>query len=80
MLPRLFGVLALLGLAWIARRLAAPAARAGGRAVPQTEPMVRDRICDTYVPRAAALVEIRAGKEHFFCSERCRERFLAGPS
>jgi len=38
--------------------------------------MVRDRICNTFLPRSGAL-EARVGDEtHFFCSEACRGRFL----
>jgi len=40
--------------------------------------MVRDRVCNTFLPRARAL-ETRVGDEtHFFCSELCRSRFLEG--
>ncbi len=39
--------------------------------------MVRDRICDTFLPRSRALA-IRCGEEeHFFCSEACRLTFLS---
>jgi uncharacterized protein len=40
--------------------------------------MVRDRVCNTFLPRSHAL-EVRVGGEtHFFCSEACRSRFLQG--
>ncbi len=40
-----------------------------------TEQLVRDRVCDTYLPRSRALREVDAdGREHFFCSEECRAR------
>ena len=42
-----------------------------------SEPMVRDRICDTFVPQADALVETGPDGTHYFCSERCRNRYLA---
>ncbi len=38
--------------------------------------MVKDEVCNTYVPREEALLEVREGKEHFFCSAECRRRFL----
>jgi uncharacterized protein len=38
--------------------------------------MVKDEICNTYVPREDALLEVREGKEHFFCSAECRRKFL----
>lgn len=40
--------------------------------------MVKDEICGTYIPREDALVEVRAGVEHYFCSEECRRKFLSG--
>jgi YHS domain-containing protein len=40
--------------------------------------MVKDDICNTYIPREEAIREVRNGQEHFFCSEECRRKFLAG--
>jgi YHS domain-containing protein len=39
--------------------------------------MVKDEICNTYIPREEALREVRDGREHFFCSEECRKKFLS---
>ncbi|HEV7498735.1 MAG TPA: hypothetical protein VGQ33_01975 [Vicinamibacteria bacterium] len=36
--------------------------------------MVRDRVCDTFLPRARALVETVDGRERYFCSRECRDR------
>jgi YHS domain-containing protein len=36
--------------------------------------MVRDRVCDTFLPRARALVAVVDGRERYFCSRECRER------
>jgi YHS domain-containing protein len=39
------------------------------------EQLVRDRVCDTYLPRSRALREVDAsGREQFFCSEECRAK------
>lgn len=38
--------------------------------------LVRDRICQTFLPRSNALVLKADGSEHFFCSEACRAKFL----
>ena len=43
-------------------------------------PMVRDRICNTFVPEETALTLQRDGSLHFFCSTRCRDRFLQEPT
>jgi YHS domain-containing protein len=36
--------------------------------------MVRDRVCDTFVPRSRALMAVVDGREQYFCSPECRER------
>jgi len=38
--------------------------------------MVKDEMCNTYLPREEAIKEIREGKEFFFCSKECRQKFL----
>jgi hypothetical protein len=38
--------------------------------------LVRDRICNTFVPRERALSATIAGHEEFFCSEGCRAKAL----
>jgi hypothetical protein len=50
------------------------------RAAAATE-MVRDRVCDTFLPRARALVATVGGREQHFCSPACRDRAqrLAAP-
>ena len=38
--------------------------------------MVRDRVCNTFLPRSGA-IQLRVGQETlYFCSESCRRRFL----
>ena len=36
--------------------------------------MVRDEVCNTYVPKEEALCDFRDGVEHYFCSEECRRK------
>ena len=65
-------------IGWLLRRLFTPT-RAVGSAPGETVPvksMVRDRICNTFVPREGALSADMEGERHFFCSERCRQAFL----
>jgi hypothetical protein len=38
--------------------------------------MVRDRICNTFVPRERALRALIGGQEAHFCSAACRDRAL----
>jgi uncharacterized protein len=49
-----------------------PAAKSG------REPgvMVKDEVCNTYLPREDALREVQGGREFFFCSRACRQKFL----
>jgi hypothetical protein len=79
---RLFGMLAMLALAWFASRVLRPRAgipRGAKKVPPRTESrMVRDRICNTFLPRSKALVERVGNAEHFFCSEPCRRAFVSG--
>ena len=61
----------------IVRFFAAPGdvqrrARRPGSPVP--EDLVRDPICNTYVPRSRALTALVQGREEHFCSEACRDR------
>lgn len=37
--------------------------------------MVQDPSCMTYIPRRSAQRKIVAGKEFFFCSKECAEKF-----
>lgn len=76
-------LLAAVGIMWLFKRLFAaarpqpPADRAGRSPGESQGRMVRDRVCNTFLPRARAL-ELKIGDErHYFCSEGCRDRFLA---
>jgi hypothetical protein len=48
--------------------------------LPAEDSMVRDRICNTFIPRGRALVEGHGEGRRYFCSERCRRQFLARPA
>jgi len=39
--------------------------------------MVKDETCNMYVPKEEAIREVIGGKEFFFCSKECRQKFLA---
>ena len=40
--------------------------------------MVKDDVCNTYIPREEAIRDVRDGQERFFCSEECRRKSRAG--
>ncbi len=47
--------------------------------------MIQDPVCEVYVPKSKAVMEKIDGETHYFCSERCAERFRkaaasAGPT
>lgn len=80
MFQRLLWLLLLFGAIWATRRLftpgvAQPRSPVGTGSVPPRAEgdMVRDRVCNTFLPRARALTLSAADGEHFFCSERCRK-------
>ncbi len=39
--------------------------------------MVKDQVCNTYLPREDALLETVEGENHYFCSQACRGKFLS---
>ena len=67
-----------LALRFVARFLR-PAAVGQGPARPGVD-MVRDRVCNTFVPRERALHAVLGGREEHFCSSACRDRALAAGS
>ncbi len=54
----------------------APSRPRAPRADSDTRKMVRDRICNTFLPEARALMSRWDGENHFFCSPTCQADFL----
>jgi len=73
-------MVAAIGAWWLLRRMTATlgtSGRAQRQAVPRFEgAMVRDRICQTFLPKSRALTVREGDDEHFFCSDGCREAYL----
>ncbi|MFO7867482.1 MAG: transcriptional regulator [Candidatus Aminicenantes bacterium] len=42
----------------------------------KTGMMVKDNVCNTYLPEEDAIKEKLDGEIHYFCSEKCRDKFL----
>jgi YHS domain-containing protein len=40
-----------------------------------TRALVQDPVCKTFVPKDSALVVHKGGSDHYFCGERCAEKF-----
>jgi hypothetical protein len=51
---------------------------AGMRSEPPAR-LVRDRVCNTFLPRDRALTARIGGREEHFCSPACRDRAVALP-
>ena len=76
----LFFLAALLAAFWWLRRgkRTSRDATAQKRGAPEAaDPMVRDRVCNTFLPRSRALVVHSGGEDLFFCSKACREKHSA---
>ena len=84
MISQLFRFLVVAVAGWLISRLIRGAGRSTRSAAPgraRDRPageMVRDRVCNTFLPRSGALVERVGSEMHYFCSESCRSRFLGG--
>ena len=73
----LLGAAALVLWARLTRAGRRPASH-GNAEIRNEGPMVRDRVCDTFLPRGRALKARRGGEDHYFCSSACRQAFLLG--
>ena len=51
-----------------------PAAQPRDKQLPQM--MVKDETCNTYLPIEEAIKENCQGKDYYFCSRDCRQKFL----
>ncbi len=51
-----------------------PAKPAPSKSLPQM--MVKDEVCNTYLPAQDALKETYDGRDFYFCSKECRQKFL----
>ncbi len=45
----------------------------------ESEILVQDPVCGTFIPRRNALKVVQGGKEYFFCSEGCLKHFRKPP-
>lgn len=54
------------------------AVRREAKRPPLSRTMVKDEVCNTYLPRDDAIKEKWNGRDFFFCSPACRGKFLEG--
>jgi uncharacterized protein len=74
---RLFFIVIVLYIAYFLFRVYRSLTRVGTKPSPPPRiegEMVKDDVCNTYIPREEAIREVRDGREVFFCSEECRRK------
>jgi uncharacterized protein len=49
----------------------------GNRVGPIDDVLVKDPVCNTYIPQRQAIVLVHQHQTYYFCSETCRKTFLA---
>jgi YHS domain-containing protein len=54
-------------------------ARAPGRRPSLRDDLVKDPVCETYLPRRKAIARSAAGTTRYFCSVDCAEKFARTP-
>jgi len=65
--------------AWLWRQLAGGVSRAGSARAVHQGTLVRDPVCGMHVDAALAVRAEVNGEALHFCSERCRDAYLARP-
>jgi YHS domain-containing protein len=45
---------------------------------PKGEDLVQDPLCKTYVPKSQAYIKEIDGRDQYFCSSECCEKYLSG--
>jgi hypothetical protein len=53
---------------------------ADAKAAPRERELVRDRVCNTFLPKDRALTAMVRGHEEHFCSAACRDQALLSPA
>jgi YHS domain-containing protein len=80
-MKQLFILVLIIGLGYLLLQLLFPRRR-GPRETDRQRPtaiaeeMVRDPVCQLYLPRSEAIRRNVQGREHFFCSPGCLDKFL----
>lgn len=65
------------GFAAFVRALRSPNASEPKRDPPGSTDLIRDRVCNTFLPRERAVRALVGGREEHFCSTDCRDKALA---
>lgn len=54
-----------------------PGPAKGSQPEKEGEEMVLDPVCNSYIPLSSALRVYDAGRTEYFCTDECRDKFLA---
>jgi YHS domain-containing protein len=54
-----------------------PGPAKGSQPEKEGEEMVLDTVCNSYIPLSSALKVYDAGRTEYFCTDECRDKFLA---
>lgn len=52
-----------------------PRSQTRRRAEGRSGVMVKDEVCNTYLPKEDAIEQTIGGREYYFCSQECRRKF-----
>ena len=58
------------------RRRTAKGESSGGKRVIDAGDMVKDPVCNTYIPMSNSIKENIGGQTYHFCSPECRDKFI----
>ncbi len=73
----LFYILYRLLIAGAKKKKNRAASAAKGGELPRQDVLVEDPVCHTYIPKKQAIVYTDGNESHYFCSNTCRDNFLA---
>jgi len=76
----LWGVFFYVLWVYVVRPLWARIETLGWRREREGDELVKDPVCQTYLPRSRALERTIHGMTRYFCSETCLRRYLGPPS
>jgi YHS domain-containing protein len=72
---RLLWIVILAGLLYLTLRELFGTGSRGNKAGNEGEEMVKDPCCGVYLSKSSAVLLRRMGKNLYFCSEECREKY-----
>jgi len=73
---RLIAILILLGIFyWVVKRAFSPPKRKAAGPREDSEEMIQDPVCGCYIPKSQAFTLSHRGKNLYFCSQVCSQKY-----